>query len=160
MLTKTANTLRELRRVSQTSSKNSRSRSISQAGNSTPFCAWPVVACVRVTSCRAYSTSRSPSCPPAPTAPKRARFRAIWTLRATSPHPKREIAGKVLLVDDLADSGHTLRAVIDSLRNNYAPITELRSARDLDEGRVDLRSGLFRGIPSDQPLDSPAFREL
>jgi len=42
--------------------------------------------------------------------------------------PKGEIAGKVLLVDDLADSGHTLNAVIPQLRNNYQPITELRSA--------------------------------
>jgi uncharacterized protein len=42
--------------------------------------------------------------------------------------PKGEIAGKVLLVDDLADSGHTLKVVIDLLKNNYAPITELRSA--------------------------------
>src|SRR3954467_1798350 len=42
--------------------------------------------------------------------------------------PKGEIAGKVLLVDDLADSGHTLNAVIDMLRNNYPPISELRSA--------------------------------
>lgn len=42
--------------------------------------------------------------------------------------PKGEIAGKVLLVDDLADTGHTLRAVIEQLRNNYQPITELRSA--------------------------------
>ncbi len=42
--------------------------------------------------------------------------------------PKGEIAGKVLLVDDLADSGQTLQAVIHQLRNNYAPITELRSA--------------------------------
>jgi len=42
--------------------------------------------------------------------------------------PKGEIAGKVLLVDDLADSGHTLHAVIDMLKNNYKPITELRSA--------------------------------
>jgi len=42
--------------------------------------------------------------------------------------PKGEIAGKVLLVDDLADSGQTLRAVIDQLRNHYPPITELRSA--------------------------------
>ena len=39
-----------------------------------------------------------------------------------------EIAGKVLLVDDLADSGRTLHAVIDMLRTSYAPITELRSA--------------------------------
>jgi hypoxanthine phosphoribosyltransferase len=42
--------------------------------------------------------------------------------------PKGEIAGRVLLVDDLADTGHTLNAVIDQLRNNYKPITELRSA--------------------------------
>ena len=42
--------------------------------------------------------------------------------------PKGEIAGKVLLVDDLADSGHTLHAVVDMLRTKYAPITELRSA--------------------------------
>ena len=42
--------------------------------------------------------------------------------------PKGEIAGKVLLVDDLADSGQTLNAVIKQLKSNYAPITELRSA--------------------------------
>ena len=42
--------------------------------------------------------------------------------------PKGEIAGKVLLVDDLADTGHTLNVVIHQLKNNYAPITELRSA--------------------------------
>lgn len=42
--------------------------------------------------------------------------------------PKGEIAGRVLLVDDLADSGYTLNAVIHQLRNNYKPITELRSA--------------------------------
>ena len=35
---------------------------------------------------------------------------------------------EVLLVDDLADSGHTLNAVISMLKNSYAPITELRSA--------------------------------
>ena len=42
--------------------------------------------------------------------------------------PKGEIAGRVLLVDDLADSGHTLNAVIAQLRANYSSITELRSA--------------------------------
>jgi adenine/guanine phosphoribosyltransferase-like PRPP-binding protein len=35
---------------------------------------------------------------------------------------------RVLLVDDLADTGHTLRAVVDQLKNNYKPVTELRSA--------------------------------
>jgi uncharacterized protein len=42
--------------------------------------------------------------------------------------PQAEIAGKVLLVDDLADSGHTLKAVVDLLQSQYAPITELRTA--------------------------------
>jgi uncharacterized protein len=41
--------------------------------------------------------------------------------------PKGEIAGKVLLVDDLADTGHTLRAVVDRLRGMPA-IAELRAA--------------------------------
>jgi uncharacterized protein len=42
--------------------------------------------------------------------------------------PQAEIAGKVLLVDDLADSGHTLKAVVDLLQSQYTPITELRTA--------------------------------
>jgi uncharacterized protein len=41
--------------------------------------------------------------------------------------PKGELAGRVLLVDDLADSGVTLQAVVDRLRAVPA-ITELRSA--------------------------------
>jgi hypoxanthine phosphoribosyltransferase len=42
--------------------------------------------------------------------------------------PKGEIAGRVLLVDDLADSGVTLQAVVDKLKTDYKPISELRSA--------------------------------
>ena len=42
--------------------------------------------------------------------------------------PQGQIAGRVLLVDDLADTGVTLQAVVDRLRSNYPPITELRSA--------------------------------
>jgi uncharacterized protein len=41
--------------------------------------------------------------------------------------PKGELAGRVLLVDDLADSGITLKAVVERLRAVPA-ITELRSA--------------------------------
>ena len=41
--------------------------------------------------------------------------------------PKGELAGRVLLVDDLADSGVTLRAVVDRLRGLQG-IVELRSA--------------------------------
>ena len=42
--------------------------------------------------------------------------------------PKGEIAGRVLLVDDLADSGVTLTAVVKRLQESYPPITELRTA--------------------------------
>jgi hypoxanthine phosphoribosyltransferase len=42
--------------------------------------------------------------------------------------PQGEIAGKVLLVDDLADSGHTLKSVIQMLKSGYPAVTELRSA--------------------------------
>jgi hypoxanthine phosphoribosyltransferase len=41
--------------------------------------------------------------------------------------PKGELAGRLLLVDDLADSGVTLRAVVDRLRGMPA-ISELRAA--------------------------------
>jgi hypoxanthine phosphoribosyltransferase len=41
--------------------------------------------------------------------------------------PKGELAGRVLLVDDLADSGVTLKAVVERLRGMPA-ISELRSA--------------------------------
>ena len=41
--------------------------------------------------------------------------------------PKGELAGRVLPVDDLADSGVTLRAVVDRLRG-LPSISELRSA--------------------------------
>jgi hypoxanthine phosphoribosyltransferase len=41
--------------------------------------------------------------------------------------PQGELAGKVLLVDDLADSGVTLKAVVERLRGMPA-IVELRSA--------------------------------
>ena len=42
--------------------------------------------------------------------------------------PQGEIAGRVLLVDDLADSGHTLQSVIAMLRQRYPAISDLRSA--------------------------------
>ncbi|MCC2636249.1 MAG: nicotinate phosphoribosyltransferase [Ramlibacter sp.] len=42
--------------------------------------------------------------------------------------PKGEIAGKVLLVDDLADSGLTLQKVVEMVRTKYTKVTELRTA--------------------------------
>lgn len=42
--------------------------------------------------------------------------------------PQGEVSGRVLLVDDLADTGHTLAAVVKMLRESYPPITDLRTA--------------------------------
>lgn len=39
-----------------------------------------------------------------------------------------EVTGKVLLVDDLVDSGETLTRVIEHLKQRYADITEVRTA--------------------------------
>lgn len=54
--------------------------------------------------------------------------------------PKGEIAGRVLLVDDLADTGVTLNAVVKRLRENYAPITELRTAVIWTKGVSSFRA--------------------
>jgi hypoxanthine phosphoribosyltransferase len=62
-----------------------------------------------------------------------------WTSRATSPRPRARSPGKVLLVDDLADTGHTLKAVIDRLRKQLCPHHRAAQRRDLDQGRVQLR---------------------
>lgn len=42
--------------------------------------------------------------------------------------PEGEVSGRVLLVDDLSDTGKTLHTVIDLLHSRYPNITELRSA--------------------------------
>ena len=57
--------------------------------------------------------------------------------------PKGEIAGRVLLVDDLADSGHTLHAVMNMLRTNYTPITELRPGPRGEKACQDTRIDAF-----------------
>jgi hypoxanthine phosphoribosyltransferase len=48
--------------------------------------------------------------------------------------PKGEIAGRVLLVDDLADTGQTLKSVVDQLKTNFKPITEL-----LNEAQIQVK---------------------
>jgi hypoxanthine phosphoribosyltransferase len=50
--------------------------------------------------------------------------------------PKGEIAGKVLLVDDLADSGHTLKAVMQHAQEQLFPHHRAAQRRDLDQGLV------------------------
>ena len=57
--------------------------------------------------------------------------------------PKGELAGRVLLVDDLADSGVTLRAVVDRLRGMPA-IQRTALGRALGQGRVELHARLLR----------------
>jgi hypoxanthine phosphoribosyltransferase len=42
--------------------------------------------------------------------------------------PQGDIAGRVLVVDDLADTGHTLRAVLERLRAAYPGVVEMRTA--------------------------------
>lgn len=54
--------------------------------------------------------------------------------------PKGEIAGRVLLVDDLADTGVTLNAVVKMLKENYAPITEMRTAVIWTKGVSNFRA--------------------
>ena len=54
--------------------------------------------------------------------------------------PQGQIAGKVLLVDDLADTGVTLKAVVERLRTNYQPITELRTAVIWTKGTSSFRA--------------------
>src|SRR5690606_15722526 len=54
--------------------------------------------------------------------------------------PQGEIAGRVLLVDDLADSGDTLQAVVKLLREHYKPISELRTAVIWTKARSTFQS--------------------
>ena len=71
--------------------------------------------------------------------------------------PKGELAGRVLLVDDLADSGVTLRAVVDRLRG-MPSISELRSAVLWTKGVLELHARLLLRTASHQPVDPPALR--
>lgn len=57
--------------------------------------------------------------------------------------PKGEIAGRVLLVDDLADSGVTLNAVVKMLREGYPPISELRTAVLWTKGSSSFKADYF-----------------
>lgn len=70
--------------------------------------------------------------------------------------PKGEIAGRVLLVDDLADTGETLNAVIHQLRNNYLPITELRSAVIWTKGVSNFQADYsVEALPSNPWIHQP-----
>jgi hypothetical protein len=55
-------------------------------------------------------------------------FKADWTLLDSSRPQRAKLRVSVLLVDDLADTGHTLKAVIDTLKNHYARLPNCSSA--------------------------------
>lgn len=70
--------------------------------------------------------------------------------------PKGEIAGNVLLVDDLADSGFTLNAVIHQLRSNYKPIAELRSAVIWTKGKSTFQADYsVEALPTNPWIHQP-----
>lgn len=70
--------------------------------------------------------------------------------------PKGEIAGRVLLVDDLADSGETLNAVVKMLREGYPPITELRTAVLWTKGSSGFQTDYFvESLPTNPWIHQP-----
>ncbi len=71
--------------------------------------------------------------------------------------PKGEIAGRVLLVDDLADTGHTLKSRHRHLAQQLPAHYRVAQCRDLDQGRVLVHARLFGGRFAHQPLDPSAF---
>jgi hypoxanthine phosphoribosyltransferase len=72
--------------------------------------------------------------------------------------PKGELAGRVLLVDDLADSGVTLRAVVDAARH-AVDITELRSAVIWDQGVSSYTPDYFVEFLPTSPWIHQPFEE-
>ena len=72
--------------------------------------------------------------------------------------PKGELAGRVLLVDDLADSGHTLRAVVERLRA-YPSISELRSAVIWNKGVSTYTPDYFVELLDTSPWIHQPFEE-
>ena len=71
-----------------------------------------------------------------------------------------ELKGKVLLVDDMVDSGKTIQEVVAHLKKRYPAITEIRVAvlwwKAHSVLKPDWHCALFRR----QPLDSSAVRML
>lgn len=70
------------------------------------------------------------------------------------------LKGKVLLVDDMVDSGITLEKVVKHLKSDFPEITENPYRCALVEGTLHLPAGLFRLLPRREPLDPPAVRGL
>ncbi len=72
--------------------------------------------------------------------------------------PKGELAGRVLLVDDLSDSGITLRAVVERLRG-MPSISELRSAVIWNKGLSTYTPDYFVELLPTSPWIHQPFEE-
>ncbi len=70
------------------------------------------------------------------------------------------LGDRILLVDDMVDSGHTLEAVAKTLPLRFPHIREQRTAVRLVEGLLRLQAGFPRRIPSRQSVDPSALRGL
>ena len=70
--------------------------------------------------------------------------------------PKGEIAGKVLLVDDLGRHRPHLERRDPPAAQQLPADHRAAQRRDLDQGCIDLPAGLFGRVPADQSVDSPA----
>jgi hypothetical protein len=73
--------------------------------------------------------------------------------------PKGELAGRVLLVDDLADTGVTAARGGGPLRGMPSP-SRTAGRRHLGQGRVELHARLLRRDAAHEPLDPPAVRRI
>ena len=72
--------------------------------------------------------------------------------------PKGELAGRVLLVDDLSDSGVTLRAVVDRLRG-MPSISELRSSVIWNKGASSYTPDYYVEMLPTSPWIHQPFEE-
>ncbi|MBC7858747.1 MAG: phosphoribosyltransferase [Burkholderiaceae bacterium] len=69
---------------------------------------------------------------------------------------KGELAGRVLLVDDLVDSGVTLARVVQHIRDNYPRVTEIKSAVIWVKGCSVIRPDYFlQELPHDPWIHQP-----
>jgi hypoxanthine phosphoribosyltransferase len=69
------------------------------------------------------------------------------------------LSGKILLVDDLVDSGVTLERVGRHLKERYPEVTDVRSAV-LWYKACSKVTRLPRDVPAFEPVDSPAVRRV
>lgn len=69
------------------------------------------------------------------------------------------LKGRVLLVDDLVDSGLTLKKVVEHLQNNYPGVTEVRTAVLWWKGCSQVEPGYYVEYLGDNPWIHQPFEE-